>query len=277
MNYIGHSVPSLLMNVIEVKKQHFISASEPLAHYSPSKSVYEEVSHKPKEVIPQKPAEHVLVKTLRVPFDHLHFHNAHVSFSIYIEELRQEVTFTVQNNDIRVEFEAIKAYFIKVLKKKLIIATVEIRYTENELLSATATSEDIEKINQDIIDNVRFEFVKREILFPREKSQSAPIVNTIYTLINNQQLNRGKLYQSEQQFIDDLLAIKNSKHYQHLQFLSSKHLSSVLKIRFVLEPFSFLFLLAGDVKYHIIWETLNSEEATYIWHFDKILKRYERG
>jgi hypothetical protein len=39
-----------------------------------------------------------------------------------------------------------------------------------------------------------------------------------------------------------------------------------LKLRFILQPFSFLFLLAGERKYHIIWETLDSEEATYIWH-----------
>ena len=43
----------------------------------------------------------------------------------------------------------------------------------------------------------------------------------------------------------------------------------VLKLRFILNPFSFLFLLAGELKYHLVWETLNSEEATYIWHFDK--------
>jgi len=33
-----------------------------------------------------------------------------------------------------------------------------------------------------------------------------------------------------------------------------------------LQPFSFLFLLAGEKKYHIVWETLDTEEATYIWH-----------
>jgi hypothetical protein len=50
-----------------------------------------------------------------------------------------------------------------------------------------------------------------------------------------------------------------------------------LKIRFVLNPFSFLFLLAGDKKYHIVWETLNSEEATYIWHFEKTIDALRNG
>jgi len=43
----------------------------------------------------------------------------------------------------------------------------------------------------------------------------------------------------------------------------------VLKLRFVLNPFSFVFLLTGREQYHIILETLDTEEATYIWHIDK--------
>ena len=34
-------------------------------------------------------------------------------------------------------------------------------------------------------------------------------------------------------------------------------------------PFSFVFLLAGAELYHIILETLDTEEATYIWHIPK--------
>lgn len=43
-----------------------------------------------------------------------------------------------------------------------------------------------------------------------------------------------------------------------------------MKIRFVLSPFAFVFLLSGESQYHIILETLDTEEATYIWHTDKI-------
>lgn len=51
--------------------------------------------------------------------------------------------------------------------------------------------------------------------------------------------------------------------------LAQKHEGGVLKIRFVLLPFSFVFLLAGQQQYHLIWETLDTEEATYIWHVEK--------
>jgi hypothetical protein len=61
-----------------------------------------------------------------------------------------------------------------------------------------------------------------------------------------------------------------------LVYLSQKHESSVLKLRFVLSPFSFVFLLCGEKQYHIVWETLDTEEATYMWHIEKNLKLLKR-
>jgi hypothetical protein len=69
--------------------------------------------------------------------------------------------------------------------------------------------------------------------------------------------------------LNDLLKNENVIHYRHLRYLASKHDGSVLKIRFVLSPFSFVFLLSGQQQYHIILETLDTEEATYIWHIEK--------
>ena len=37
----------------------------------------------------------------------------------------------------------------------------------------------------------------------------------------------------------------------------------------MLSPFSFVFLLERMEQFHIILETLDTEEATYLWHFDK--------
>lgn len=37
----------------------------------------------------------------------------------------------------------------------------------------------------------------------------------------------------------------------------------------MLSPFSFVFLLTGKERYHIVLETLDTEEATYLWHFPK--------
>jgi hypothetical protein len=60
-----------------------------------------------------------------------------------------------------------------------------------------------------------------------------------------------------------------AKHYRQITYLASKHVSDILKIRFVLSPFSFVFLLQGMEQYHIVTETLDTEEATYIWHIER--------
>src|SRR5690606_17234624 len=55
----------------------------------------------------------------------------------------------------------------------------------------------------------------------------------------------------------------------HIQYLADRHENQIMKIRFVLSPFSFVFLLAGESSYFIVLETLDTEEATYIWHTQK--------
>lgn len=255
-----------LLHAVELKK------------FTSTPKVCEESSDnipQPSFKIVTKPAEWVIRKIMKVPFPKIQFSNACVVFNIFIEELSQDIKFQIENLDIRPEFEVIKDYFIKILKKKLIVTEIEIRYNENQILSATASSEDINKINNGIIDSVRFEFVKKKILPFKGYNDESRILHTSDTLLDQPSL-KG-MFKSDKDLIDDILSVKDSKHYHHLKFLATQHLSSVLKIRFVLQPFSFLFLLQGEKKYHIVWETLNSEEATYVWHFEKTMDALRNG
>ena len=81
--------------------------------------------------------------------------------------------------------------------------------------------------------------------------------------------NGKKAFSSEEELINELLKNKNVKHYKQLKYLVKNHLSQILKIRFVLNPFSFVFLIGGAEQYHIVLETLDTEEASYIWHVEK--------
>jgi superfamily II DNA or RNA helicase len=256
-----------LLRSVQLKQATAIDyVSEPIVEYQITNNIQS-------NIIPT--TTKVLRKTMKVPFSKITFCNASVSFSLFVEEFKQDINFEIENADIRPEFEAIKEYFVKLLKKKIITVDIEISYTADEIISANATSEDIDKINNSIIDSVRFEFVKREIISFKGKSTDTSILNTIDNLINNK--NTAKLFNTEKDIIDEILSVKNSKHYQQLKYLSAQHLSSILKIRFILQPFSFLFLLVGEKKYHIVWETLYSEEATYIWHFEKTMDALRNG
>lgn len=78
-------------------------------------------------------------------------------------------------------------------------------------------------------------------------------------------------YENEKKFFNDLLNVTDTKHYKHLRFLSSKHFHKTMKLRFVHKPFSFIFLLEGNKNYHIVWEVLDTKEATYVSHIKKRL------
>jgi len=75
--------------------------------------------------------------------------------------------------------------------------------------------------------------------------------------------------QSDIFLLGDLLKNKKVIHYRQLRYLAEKHESDILKLRFILNPFSFVFLLSGQEQFHLVMETLDTREATYIWHIEK--------
>jgi len=223
----------------------------------------------PKSKTTQKqPVEHLVHKTMKVPFSRINFLYGSVSFRLFIEELNQELAFEIENADIRPEFDAIREYFIKALKKKLAVVDITVRYTDSSIISATAKSEDISNINDSLIESVRFEFVRKEIFRPKD-GLIINRTNTFDTLLDQFHSSAKELFGTELDLLNDILNVRKCKHYQQLKYLASKHESSILKLRFVLQPFSFLFLLSGERKYHIVWETLDTEEATYLWATEK--------
>ncbi|MBV7533785.1 DEAD/DEAH box helicase [Chitinophaga sp. sic0106] len=208
-------------------------------------------------------------KLLKLPFNKIKFGNGFVSFSYFIEELNKSLDFEIENNDIRPEFEVLKDYFIKVLKKKTFAITVWIKFDKSGFTSTAATSDDIDKINSNIVESVRFEFVRKGILTTHGALSNNKFMATMEELmaINNKPVT--SFFKSDKDLLNDILNVKKSKHYLQLKYLSTQHEASILKIRFILQPLSFIFLIMGNEKYHLVWETLDSHEATYIWHVSK--------
>ncbi|MGE0770762.1 MAG: hypothetical protein AB7K37_03545 [Cyclobacteriaceae bacterium] len=134
-----------------------------------------------------------------------------------------------------------------------------------------AFSQDIERINKEVIDGVRFRFVKRNLIGRVPPGNGDPNMLNIDQLQNTVG-DATALYNNENELVEELLKLTHAKHYEHLRYLASNHDRSILKIRFVLMPFSFVFLLSGTHQYHIVWETLDTEEATYIWHIEKSIE-----
>ncbi|NDP22897.1 MAG: DEAD/DEAH box helicase family protein [Paludibacter sp.] len=203
---------------------------------------------------------------IKVSIEELDFRYGSVVFKYLISDIKEPVEFGIENLQIRPEFDVLKPYFAKTLKSKYISFDISAEFEKGELVSQLATSEDLLRINQEVIEGVRFSFITNHFL-----GMKPQIDNNLLTVeeLSNSDNKSPNLYTDGQNLLDDLLSHKNFKHSKQLRYLANRHESTILKIRFVLSPFSFVFLLAGENQFHIVLETLDTEEATYLWHLEK--------
>lgn len=203
-------------------------------------------------------------KTIKVLIEDLQFIFGTISFIYEVPELKFKLEFTIENQSIRPEFDVLKPYFTKVLNTKFVNVAISTEIENEQLVSQLAVSEDIEKINREFIEGVKFRFISKFIGGQNFNKNLGNLQNS-----EEIQSNISQIYSDDKALLDDILKNKNYKHSPQLRFLANRHEGRILKIRFVLIPFSFVFLIEGEQQYHIILETLDTEEATYLWHFNK--------
>lgn len=206
-------------------------------------------------------------KIVKIIFEDLDFRYAAVAFKYTIPKLEKEVEFEIANNHFRPEFDVLKPYFAKVLGSKIVAVYLFVEVENGQIVSQMASSEDLIKINRDIIETVKFDFLEQDVTKRRYKQKKEDNLLTANQLKSSKE--EGNFYDSEEDLVNQLLQNKKYKHNRQLKFLSSIHDSTKFKVKFVLNPFSFVFFLSGDQQFHIVLETLDTEEATYIWHLNK--------
>ena len=217
----------------------------------------------PVEEVVKPPDVIKIDQQIRISIEKLEFQYGSVTFKYRIEEIQTDLDFDIENLDIRPEFEVLKPYFAKALKSKNIKIRIHVEFENKKIVAQLATSTDISKISREIIEGVKFRFITRHFLEKPKSESSTELID-----INQLQADKESLYNSGDELLSDILSNKNYRHKRHLQYLSDRHEKTILKIRFVLSPFSFVFLFKGKQHFHIILETLDTEEATYIWYFD---------
>lgn len=215
----------------------------------------------PTEFIPEK-QNLIIERQIKIAIEDLDFGYGNVGFEYVDKESNQRFNFQIENEEFRPEFEVLKPYLSKVLKSKSVMIDIYAELENGVILSQLATSSDIENINKELLESVKFKFLNKN--FIGQISTSKQNILTTNELPKNQ-----NIYSDAESILEDLLKVKQYKHSKHIQFLADKHERNVMKLRFALQPFSFVFLIAGEQNYHIILETLDTEEATYIWHLEK--------
>ncbi len=206
-------------------------------------------------------------RKIKIPIEELEFRYGTIAFRYKVPEMNTELEFEIENLEIRPEFDVLKPYFSKLLKTKKVTINILAEFESGKLISQLATSEDLGKINREIIEGVKFRFVANIIGNTTSLAGKENLLDL--NQIQSDGENKVSLYNSEEELLEDILKNKNVKHYQQLRYLAEKHDNSTLRIRFVLNPFAFVFLLTGKEQFHIVLETLDTEEATYLWHFNK--------
>lgn len=207
--------------------------------------------------------ETIMERTVNVKIKDLEFLYGSFQFRHRIPEYTGEISFDIENLNIRPEFEVLKPYFEKFLKTRSVAVDISVvLHNRNTITALSATSSDLEKLNREVVESVRFRFVEKNFLGKR----ILPLDSSRGVNLNE----AGKsIYESGEELLSDVLSKGSYRHQKQLQYLAEQHEGSVLKIRFVLSPFAFVFLLSGNEQYHVVMETLDTDEATYIWHFPK--------
>lgn len=277
VQYIGRAQRSKTAPVIYDYRDHKIDYLENLfqkrnAYYKkfitegPLFDFYEPVQGTPHGEI-KSDSTFTIKKKISIPIEKLEFRFGLIAFKYQMPGNGRDLQFEVENSHIRPEFEVLKPYFAKVLKARSVKAVIKVKVENGKLIYNYATSSDLDKINREIIESVRFRFVSHNFMGKLPAASDSNLMDI--DQIQSEFAGSTNLYSSGEELLEEILKYKEGKHHKHLRYLAQKHESSVLKIRFVLVPFSFVFLLTGNQEYHIVWETLDTEEATYIWHIEK--------
>jgi len=248
-----------------------LHSKEPVKILQPKpEAVYRrETLIQPEIKIEREPVKHTYNEPFSIPIKDVAFLSGKVAFEKKIQQLGKLISFEIANENIIEEYDAIKNYFASVLKTKKIQVVPTIVTTDGIVTSINATSNEIEKIDKSFIEEVKFEFVKTARRSDLSGDKQLFTMEEYLETFAGEDFKSQEFFKDENDFFENLLEKSETKHYRHLRFLSSKHKADLQKLRFVHKPFSFVFLLSGIDTFHIVWETLDTQEATYIWTVDK--------
>ena len=207
------------------------------------------------------------------------FFDGHVEFNHYIENVGREVGFKIWHKNVQKKYDAIKTYIKKYLGLDSIKVAGEIVYSGKEVVEIIVSSADLDKIDDSIIEPMRFEYIEKEFIHARSSEIAKDKVYTIGNLYGDRaggEVVPELLHLSEEEVFDLIVKSKKSRHNRHLNFLAHLHLSNKMKLRFTFDPISFIFLLESEFYSFVVWETLNTKEATYIWRISSKEKQVLR-
>lgn len=211
-----------------------------------------------------------LRRSLTIPWESLTYLPGAVSFEYSPGSDLSPITIRVDNPCLCPEMRLVTAYLAKATRCKEVLFEVELNMTEaKELVVTRASSSAIASLDQAMIENVNRKILTEAVFKRRfDDGQKLHLLASARSPVASPS--------TPQQALNEVLAIRDSKHHQQLSYLASKHLNYLAGLRFTTDPVSFLFLLEGSNWYFFVLEVYDQKLATYLWAVEKSRGAVER-
>ncbi len=218
------------------------------------------LAKEPEESIEIKPNDRLLLEeTINVSLDDLKFQYGVIAFNYESSEFHFNLEFIIEHFDIRPEFEVLKPFFGKVFGKKTVEISILVEMEKGKLVAQSAESTDLQRINHELISGMKFQFIQKSLSFKP---------NTSNRDWETKEQIAEQLFASEDELLNIALQNSDARHFLNLKYLASCHTTTLGKIRYMLMPFSFIFMIQGETQSFVVLETYDTEEATYIWQLN---------
>lgn len=197
---------------------------------------------------------------VRVKYEDAKFGNEKITFTVHLKPLKLMHPVEINNVSLRPEFEYIKPYFVKRLGKSFLVK-INLVLLDNQVHDFVASSNDIDRINGQLIDSIKTESVLNLQHFKNDR-QDKTLYSTEELLAHNKELSLLNLPAND--ILEILIANGKVKNVRQLEYLAKDKQSLNECVLFTVKPiFGFIFNVAKDNSC-FVWELLNSH-ATYVW------------
>jgi hypothetical protein len=244
------------------------AVKDPLIDFARQRSAF---TARPKFTPPEPEPRTIIHKdSASIRYEDAEFFDNHITFRHRFHWHNQQVRFKIDNAWLKKEYDYIRFYFARAMDNNPSFeVVVEVTITDGIVTEAKARSNEIDKIDAQVIDSIKYHRVMNLVKAPSmRKKRSLFTAKDIFE--NFEKENAGNLFkQTEEELLQYLLANRVVRNEQQLKCLSAELHSRAQKLRFTLNPFfGFVFYLEGRSNHFFCWELLDSH-ATYLWSFPR--------
>jgi len=205
------------------------------------------------------------------PILDLTFANGGVKGRADLPGLADTLPFKIINDHIVAEFDAIKPFFVRALKRSTISVQTHLRFVDDEPRLDPATSAQIARINDGMLELFRARAIRSLLNFDPVKTVDKSLFTPedVFASLDDDALGKATLPHDGHDLLAAILRHKPVRNARQLEFLAGRLHETDAKLRYVLRPdFGFVFLAVGQDAHHFILELLDSH-ATYVWSLPK--------